>query len=78
MHVLDNEIVLKKCHEYYAQVQCKMYVTDCKYADFVLRTCSQTDNIHIKIIAFDPEFVFQMVKKSKQVFEYVVLPEMYH
>ena len=78
LHVLDGEMVLKKCHAYYAQVQCEMYVTDCKYADFVLRTCSQTDNIHIERIFFDPEFVFQMIQKSKQVFECVVLPEMYH
>ena len=78
LHLLDGKIVLKKSHEYYAQVQCEMYVTDCKYADFVLRTCAKTDSIHIERILYDPEFVSQMIHKSRQVFECVILPEMYH
>ena len=55
-----SDLRLKRCHDYYAQVQVEMYVTDSLYADFVVCTGSETNNIHIERILPDIEFVHGM------------------
>lgn len=74
----DGTIELNKDHQYYAQVQCQMFVTNTDYADFVVRTNAKSSNIHIERIIKDAEFVDNMITKCDIVFDKVVIPELYH
>ena len=74
----NGQIALKKSHKYYAQVQCEMYVSGCKYGDFVLRTCAKSDNIFIERIDIHDEFVASMIKKCEIVYRRVMVPELFN
>ena len=77
LSIRDDVVILKRNHEYFAQVQVEMYVTSSAYADFVVRTGNDIDNIHIERIFPDHEFISQMVDKSRQVFHKIIVPEMF-
>ena len=47
------------------------------YADFVVCTGSETNNIHIERILPDIEFVNEMKTKSFRVFREIIVPEMF-
>ena len=63
LSISDDVVILKRNHEYFAQVQVEMYVTSSAYADFVVRTGNDIDNIHIERIFPDHEFISQMINK---------------
>ena len=65
---------LKRCHDYYAQVQVEIYETNSLYADFVVCTGSETNSIHIERILPDIEFVNEMKTKSFKVFRDIIVP----
>lgn len=73
----NGQIALKRSHSYYAQVQCEMYVSGCKYGDFVLRTCAKSDNIFIERIDIHDEFITSMIKKCEIVYRQVMVPELF-
>ena len=73
----NGPIALKRSHSYYALVQCEMYVSGCKYGDFVLRTCAKSDDIFIERIDIHDEFVTSMIKKCEIFYRQVMIPELF-
>lgn len=73
----DGTAKLDKEHQYYAQVQCQMFVTNTDYADFVLRTGAKSSNIHIERINKDTQFVENMIIKCRTFFKKAIVPELY-
>lgn len=74
----DGTTKLNKDHQYYAQVQCQMFVTNTDYADFVVRTSAKSSNIHIERINKDTEFIDNMITKCRIFFNKAIVPELYH
>jgi len=73
----DGTLKLKNTHQYYAQVQCQMFVTNTDYADFVVRTKAKNGNIRIERIRLDKQFTDTMITKCVIVFKKLLLPELY-
>ena len=74
----DNcEIHLKRTDNYYAQVQCQMFVTDTNYVDFVVKTVADTDNIFIERIVLDMPFIENMIYKSEIFYRKAIIVELY-
>ncbi len=74
----DGMVKLNKGHQYYAQVQCQMFVTNTNYADFVVRTCAKSSNIHIERINKDTQLVDNMITKCTIFFNKVIVSELYN
>ena len=67
---LDQDLKLKKNHQYYTQIQFQMYVTGLYHCDFVVYT---DEGIVVQRILYDPEFVETLVKKCQEfAFNYLV------
>lgn len=74
---VQNGIVkLNRGHQYYAQVQCQMFVPNTDYADFVVRTNARSSNIHIERISKDSKFVENMITKCRIFFNEVIVPKL--
>ncbi len=69
----DNEYKLKTRHDYFNQVQCKLYSTHTDWCDFILPT---NNDLHIQHIQRDKKWWgLQMTKLRKFYFE-ALLPKL--
>ena len=69
----NGEYNLKKNHEYYSQVQHKIYVVDVEYCDFVVWT--PIEFVVLRIYK-DTVFINDMIEKQEMFWEHVILPEL--
>ena len=68
----DSVFKLSKKHKYYYQIQGQMAVFEVLYCDFV---CWTPNGVHLERVAYDVEFVNNMIPKLTSFFIKVVLPE---
>ena len=71
-HGSTQELQLKAKHDYYYQMQCAMYCTNCKWCDFVV----MTKTIHIQRIKFNEEFWGTVLPKLKTFYFTAILPQL--
>lgn len=69
----DSELVLKKTHRYYYQVQAQMFVCKVNYADFILWN---KNGINVQRIPKDDTFIVSQIEKAENFFKKVLLPEL--
>ena len=67
-----QELQLKDIHDYYYQMQCAMYCTNCKWCDFVV----MTETIHIQRIKFNEKFWSIVLSKLKTFYFTGILPQL--
>ena len=72
----ERNYVLKKSHNYYAQVQVQMFCTGRDYCDFVTYTAAKSDNICQIRVEIDSDFVNTMVSKASNFWKKVIFPEL--
>jgi hypothetical protein len=70
---LDSNLMLKKNHAYFYQVQFQMGITKHTYCDFVVW---KTEQVIINRIAFEEAFFIEMVSKCREFFKKCILPEL--
>lgn len=70
---LDGNLVLKKSHKYYAQVQCQMGVTETSRCSFVLYT---TKTVVCQVVIFDREYFEEFKCKCVPFFSLCILPKL--
>ncbi len=69
----NGELVLKKSHAYYYQIQGNMAILGLKWCDFVLWSPA---DIFVERIAFDKKLWFDMERKLMHFFCHWLLPEL--
>lgn len=76
LHERENKLCLKQKHQYYAQVQGGMSITERQWCDFVVYTkhLGQED-IHIERIYFDPLYWNDLKNKLLDFFLHAIIPE---
>ena len=72
-HVNGGNLVLKKSHSYYFQVQLQLLITEAKYCDFILY--SNAGDAHIERIYKDIKLQEIIVRSSKIFWSQVMIPE---
>ena len=74
MSIMKNgEVVLKRTHKYYYQVQGQMAICKRKWCDFVIWTPS---SLTIERITFDNEFWKDTLTKLENFYDHAILPEL--
>ena len=73
LELRDGKLKLRKCHEYYYQVQCQLFVSKKDYCDFVIWT---NEDFHSERIEPDNEFWNEASNKAREFFVKVVLLEL--
>ena len=68
-----GQLSLKEDHQYMYQVQTQLHVGGVDYVDFVVWT---NEDMHMERIESNPDLWSEICKKSKQLFEKAVLPEL--
>lgn len=63
--LLNNDIVLRKKHQYYAQVQMGMVLLNLTKCDFVIYS-NMSDSIKIIAVPFDEKYVSEMLSTLKR------------
>lgn len=71
----SGNVVLKKHHSYYYQVQGQMAMCRRKWCDFVVWTCS--GKISIERITFDEQFWMETVAKLNEFYLKAFIPELF-
>ncbi|XP_072175926.1 uncharacterized protein [Diadema setosum] len=66
---------LNRQHHYFAQVQVQLWVTGKKWCDFVVRTVSQRNNLHVERITLDGEYVEHILPRIHTFFHTGIIPE---
>ena len=69
----NNQVVLKRTHKYYYQVQGQMMICGKRWCDFVIWTPS---SLSIERITFDPQFWQDTQAKLEHFYDQAVLPEL--
>ena len=70
---LDGNVIHKnKAHEYFYQVQCRMFTTN--YCDFFV--CTRNDSF-CERIKYDEQFMRSMVQKVDILYQQLILPEIF-
>ena len=72
-HVIGRNLVLKKSHSYYFQVQLQLLITEAKYCDFILY--SNVGDARIERIYKDIKLQERIVRSSKIFWSQVMIPE---
>lgn len=70
---IDGQLRLKRCHEYYYQVQCQLLVTNTECCDFVVWT---EKDFFTERICFEENFCAEMVARASLLFKYAILGEL--
>ena len=70
--VIDNEIQLKKNHNYYYQIQGAMAIAKVDWCDFIVWT---TKDMYIERVKFDERFWNKCFSKLTSVYSSFILPE---
>ena len=73
LHRSDDEVVLKRNHDYFIQVQGQMAVCEEEYSDFV---CWTTKGLHVERIEYSPSIFVQIKPSLDLFFKNTVLPEL--
>ena len=68
----ENQLELKKNHDFYYQVQCIMFCTKRSWCDFVV----MTKTLHIQRIDYDPGFWSAVLAKLKAFYFTTILPQL--
>ena len=68
-----DKLTLKEHHDYFYQIQCTLYCTQCQWCDLVVRT----KDIHVERIYYQPEFwLKEVLPKLKAFYFTAILPEL--
>lgn len=71
----QREVILKKKHPYFCQVQGQMAISNRSWCDFVVWTCS--GKISVQRIKFEEKFWNDLVKKLNEFYLKAVIPELF-
>ncbi|XP_033100761.1 uncharacterized protein LOC117104176, partial [Anneissia japonica] len=67
---------LKRTHAYYAQIQIQLWSCEFEWCDFVVRTVSASDNLFVKRIQFDKEYIKAIRPRLVVFFKKGIVPEL--
>lgn len=73
LEIKQGAHALKKDHQYYYQVQAQLFVTKCKYCDFMVWSEKE---FFIQRILPDPDFITEAVENVELFYRLAILPEL--
>lgn len=73
LHIIDGEVILKRNHDYFIQVQGQMAICEKEYSDFV---CWTPKGLHVERIEYNPSKFLQIKPSLDSFFKNAVLPEL--
>jgi len=71
----NGNLTLKRTHHYYYQVQGQMAISDRKWCDFIVWTCS--GKISVERIYFDQDFWKSLLGKLNEFYLSAFIPELF-
>lgn len=71
----NSDITINQNHKYFYQVQQGMYLSERKWADFVV-VGSRTPDIYIERVPFDSQWWENIKRRLKFFYEQYILPEL--